>query len=318
MVPHSIFVQMRDLLDELSKIKPSIPSDLGVVLDHLTRKEFLTNENPSILTLLAMIFSQLHRYIHLVEYSSHGELAKFEGPSSAHILFVDHSHHWATQNKRQANLSRFAADRNVEVHIVSWAVLTMSTLTLPPHKFGISSGEEERKIGIWFTCNFLQSHPSMRGECLDYLKRRTNDDEVEVVLMVIDGLHRAVCFDPTVFSDDTQPLNLIAELALHHEEFNVRQRAIKTLAHVHHKYKHEENIASSKKILVWIRNTILKHCISRPANRDRSVVDNMWTMYLVNPRLSPEKRMDTLLQIWVSLDEDAQAGYHKLASHHIE
>nr|CAD7605155.1 unnamed protein product [Timema genevievae] len=66
----------QDLLDELSKIKPSIPSDLGVVLDHLTRKEFLTNENPSILTLLAMIFSQLHRYIHLVEYSSQENLQK--------------------------------------------------------------------------------------------------------------------------------------------------------------------------------------------------------------------------------------------------
>nr|CAD7439005.1 unnamed protein product [Timema bartmani] len=466
-----LFYHLKDLLDELSKMKPSIPSDLGVVLDHLTRKEFLTNENPSILTLLAMIFSQLHRYIHLVEYSSQENLQKimhllnkalicFEERFSKKLLeelidshILNLCHQFTDENTRVewiVNILSTCIDctnkttgsdtkdlifkllkhflekmRRKHVHIrildklygyiiktpsnthevemvskllnACYARLEMKTkefllnylttgigqeglsmsykelylikklhqvcpemvvgilnnieycfsnnrrdkmsairlmvylFSYPGSKIAIdyrklwlkfisviSSGEEERKIGIWFTCNFLQSHPSMRGECLDYLKRRTNDYEVEVVLMVIDGLHRAVCFDPTVFSDDTQPLNLIAELALHHEEFNVRQRAIKTLAHVHHKYKHEENIASSKKILVWIRNTILKHCISRPANRDRSVVDNMWTMYLVNPRLSPEKRMDTLLQIWVSLDEDAQAGYHKLASHHIE
>nr|CAD7392963.1 unnamed protein product [Timema cristinae] len=415
-----LFYHLKDLLDELSKIKPSIPNDLGVVLDHLTLKEFLTNDNPSILTLLAMIFSQLHRYINLVEYSSQENLQKimhllnralicFEERFSKKLLeelidshILNLCHEFTDENTRVEWIVNILSTcinctdkitgsdtkdlifkllkhflekmRRKHVHIrildklygyiikkpnnthevemvskllnACYARLEMKTKEEEPKQLQentispqtlftiiiiiiiiincfqfmatINSGEEERKIGIWFTCNFLQSHPSMRGECLDYLKRRSNDDEVEVVLLVIDGLHRAVCLDPTMFSDDTQPLNMIAELALHHEEFNVRKRAIKTLAHVHHKYKHEEKIASSQKILVWIRNTVLKHCISRPSNRDRSVVDNMWTMYLVNPHLSPGKRMDTLLQIWVSLDEDAQAGYHKLALHHIK
>ncbi|XP_076468516.1 sister chromatid cohesion protein PDS5 homolog A-like isoform X1 [Babylonia areolata] len=172
-------------------------------------------------------------------------------------------------------------------------------------------------IAVRITCVqsaqlFILNHPELVKDVLEQLKVRQHDPEESVRMEVVNCMLQVARKDFAACTDEM--LVFIRERTLD-KKFKIRREAVLGLGTIYRTVMSRDPVDPQQAARVdWIRNKVFHHYYHN-SNDDRLLVERILNIHLVPYTLPVGERMERLLELYCTLDENAVKAFSEMLKH---